>query len=102
MGSSQSITQDKVLAQMSCCEVAMHVCQKSGNTSIQPIFPSNIDTIITWCHGIDTLEDYKMSANKPQKSEIPYLITENLKPVHNELCTAIPRHTLDCMKEAHA
>lgn len=84
---------------MSCCDVAMHVCQKSGDTCIQPIFPSNIDTIITWCHGIDTVEEFKMNAIKPQeKPEIPYLITENLKPVHNELNSAIPGHTLDGMK----
>jgi len=56
MGSSQSISQDGDLAKKSTCDVAMHICQKSGNTRITPIFPSNIDTVITWCHGKDALD----------------------------------------------
>ena len=88
---------------MSTCEVAMHICQKSGNTRIQPIFPSNIDSIITWCHGKDTLEAYRTPETKQvETSEITFHITEHLKPVQNELNTVIPSHTLDCMKQAHS
>lgn len=81
----------------------MHICQKSGNTRITPIFPSNIDTVITWCHGKDALDAERTSTSQveAQKPEITFHITEHLKPVQNELNTQIPSHTLDCMKAAH-
>lgn len=59
LGDPKIINLHRSIATTSDCDIALHICQRSGNTRIPPIFPSKIDTIITWDYGYDALKEHK-------------------------------------------